>query len=81
MAFSDDEFNAAAKDAEYPDLDGWEFFVESHGVKIYRLYCSVGTLCCHTIAYIGIIKNKTIPCDIIAKVKLWSVISFVKAYN
>ena len=41
MAFDDDDFNNAAKSVECEDLSDWEFFVESHGVKIYRLYCPV----------------------------------------
>jgi len=44
MAFSEKDFDLAAKDAECRDLQDWEFFVESHGVKIYRLYCSVSAM-------------------------------------
>ena len=40
--FTDEEFEKAAKEVIDPDLDGWEFFVESHGTKIYRKYKEVG---------------------------------------
>lgn len=36
--FSDSEFEDACKELEAPQTDGWEFFVESHGVTIYRQY-------------------------------------------
>lgn len=41
MSFENIDFDKAFKDAESADLKNWEFFAESHGVKIYRLYCSV----------------------------------------
>ena len=44
--FTDAEFEKTCRelDAEKPDLEsdeGWEFFVESHDVVIYRLYNKV----------------------------------------
>ena len=39
--FTDDEFLNAAKQVQNPDLPGWEFFVESMGVKMYRKYSEV----------------------------------------
>ncbi|XP_059142446.1 phosphatidylcholine transfer protein-like isoform X2 [Physella acuta] len=36
--FPDDDFNRAIDELDKPDVDGWEFFVESHGVTIYRLF-------------------------------------------
>ena len=40
-AFSEEEFQEAAKEVVDPDLSGYEFFVESHGTKIYRHYKEV----------------------------------------
>ena len=42
-AFSDDEFEKACESlVGQPDVDEpWEFFTESHDVKIYRLYNKV----------------------------------------
>lgn len=40
--FPDEEFEKAAKELAEPDLVGWEFFVESHGTKIFRKYKEVG---------------------------------------
>ena len=45
VAFQDDEFTKICKELEDPQVDGWEFFVESHGVTIYRLYDEVGCHC------------------------------------
>lgn len=39
--FQDSEFEQACKELEEPQTEGWEFFVESHGVTIYRLYNEV----------------------------------------
>ena len=36
-----DNFDSALKEAELPDLSQWQFFVETHGLKIYRLYREV----------------------------------------
>ncbi|XP_005100570.1 phosphatidylcholine transfer protein [Aplysia californica] len=36
--FSDIEFEKACDELDVPDVSGWEHFVESQGVKIYRLY-------------------------------------------
>jgi len=39
--FQDQEFIDACSELEIPDVDGWEFFTESHDVTIYRLYNDV----------------------------------------
>ena len=39
--FKDEEFVAAARQVQNPDLEGWEFFVESMGVKVHRRYKEV----------------------------------------
>ncbi|VDI47308.1 phosphatidylcholine transfer protein-like [Mytilus galloprovincialis] len=36
--FTDDEFAVLMKELDQPQIDGWEFFTESHGISIYRLY-------------------------------------------
>jgi len=41
VPFSDEEFREASKEIEYPDLRGYEVFVDSQGVKIYRHYIEV----------------------------------------
>ncbi|XP_039266468.2 phosphatidylcholine transfer protein-like [Styela clava] len=38
MGFSEDEFIKTMKELENPELSDYEFFVESHGVKVYRKY-------------------------------------------
>ncbi|XP_076455709.1 phosphatidylcholine transfer protein-like [Babylonia areolata] len=38
VAFKDEEFQNTCRELEEPQVEGWEFFVESHGVTIYRLY-------------------------------------------
>jgi hypothetical protein len=43
--YSDAEFLNTCKELENPDVEGWEFFVESHGVTIYRLYNEVCVEC------------------------------------
>ena len=40
-AFTEEEFELAAKEIANPDLSDFEFFVESHGTKIYRRYIEV----------------------------------------
>ena len=40
--FTDEDFERAAKEVLDPDINGWEFFVESRGTKIYRNYKEVG---------------------------------------
>ena len=45
MLFQDQEFVDACSELETPNTDGWEFFTESHDVKIYRLYNDV-RFCC-----------------------------------
>ena len=39
--FQDSEFELACKELYEPQIEGWEFFVESHGVTIYRQYNEV----------------------------------------
>ena len=39
--FTDEEFERAAAEVTNPDLTDYEFFVESHGTKIYRHYKEV----------------------------------------
>ncbi|KAL3837508.1 hypothetical protein ACJMK2_022860 [Sinanodonta woodiana] len=36
--FPDTDFELACQELENPHIDGWEFFTESHGITIYRLY-------------------------------------------
>ena len=40
-AFTEYEFEDAAREVVNPDLTNYEFFVESHGTKIYRHYKEV----------------------------------------
>ena len=40
-AFTEEEFEQAAREVANPDLSDYEFFVESHGTKIYRHYKEV----------------------------------------
>ena len=44
------EFENAMKELDTPNTEGYEFFTESHGVKIYRLYNEVSdnTGCCNS---------------------------------
>ena len=42
--FTDEDFERAAKEVLEPDINGWEFFVESRGTKIYRNYKEVGIM-------------------------------------
>ena len=42
-AFTEEEFEKAANEIVNPDLTGYEFFVESHGTKIYRHYREVSS--------------------------------------
>ena len=39
--FTDEEFEQVARQVVSPDLNGFEFFVESHGTKFYRKYKEV----------------------------------------
>lgn len=41
VCFTDDDFVKACLELDQPQVDGWEFFVSSHGVTIYRLYNEV----------------------------------------
>lgn len=36
--FTDADFDLLMLELDEPQTDGWEFFTESHGVRIYRLY-------------------------------------------
>ena len=40
--FTDADFDLLMLELDEPQIDGWEFFTESHGVRIYRLYNEVG---------------------------------------
>ena len=40
-SFQDLDFEKACKELETPDTEGYEFFTESHDVKIYRQYLEV----------------------------------------
>jgi len=39
--FQDQEFVDACSELETSHVDGWEFFTDSHDVRIYRLYNDV----------------------------------------
>ena len=39
--FTDEEFERAAREIANPNIAKYEFFVESHGTKIYRRYIQV----------------------------------------
>ena len=39
--FTDEEFASAVGELASPELEGWEFFVETMGTKIYRKYREV----------------------------------------
>ncbi|KAK3106166.1 hypothetical protein FSP39_014092 [Pinctada imbricata] len=38
ISFPDSEYDQVCRELENPQVEGWEFFTESHGVTIYRLY-------------------------------------------
>ena len=42
-AFSDEEFKKAARELPNPDLEGYEFFLESSNIKFYRRYREVSS--------------------------------------
>ena len=44
--FTDEEFASAVGELASPELDGWEFFVETMGTKIYRKYREVCVFVC-----------------------------------
>ena len=44
--FTDEDFERAVNEIDKPDLEGWEFFIESMNTKIYRKYKEVGVSCC-----------------------------------
>ncbi|CAK8678920.1 phosphatidylcholine transfer protein-like [Clavelina lepadiformis] len=37
-SFKEQEFDIAVKEMECPDVSGWELFVETHGIKVFRYY-------------------------------------------
>ena len=39
--FEDSQFEQAHRELENPQIDGWELFLKSHDVTIYRLYTEV----------------------------------------
>ena len=39
--FTDEDFRFACRELDTPDTSDWEFFVESHNIKIYRQYNQV----------------------------------------
>jgi len=41
--FQEQEFIDACSELETCHVDGWEFFTESHDVRIYRLYNDVSS--------------------------------------
>lgn len=43
--FTDEEFEQMAREVVTPDLNGFEFFIESHGTKFYRKYREVSDAC------------------------------------
>lgn len=42
LHFTEDEFQAAWRELDEPQVEGWELFTETMGVKIYRRYSQVG---------------------------------------
>lgn len=42
LHFTEDEFQAAWRELDAPQVEGWELFTETMGVKIYRRYSQVG---------------------------------------
>ena len=44
--FEEKEFESACDELEQKQVDGYEFFTESHGVTIYRLYNEVRRFSC-----------------------------------
>ena len=42
--FEEDEFTKGCQELDVPDVDGWELFCDTNGVKIYRLYNEVGSI-------------------------------------
>ena len=42
--FRDEEFERVAQEVVEPDLNGWDFFVESQGFRIYRRYEAVSQI-------------------------------------
>lgn len=43
LSFTQEDFEKVAQEVLNPDLTGYEFFVESHGTKIYRHYKEVAS--------------------------------------
>lgn len=54
-AFTEEEFREAGKQVVNPDLSGYEFFVESHGTKIYRHYREVSAWTSLPILHIALV--------------------------
>ena len=54
--FTDEEFERAGKEVVEPELDGWEFYVESMNTKIYRKYKEV-SLC--------VVHSSTMVCTVV----------------
>lgn len=48
-AFSDEEFKKAAMEMTNPNLEGYEFFLESMNIKFYRKYREVGLYVVHSL--------------------------------
>lgn len=44
MGFTDEEFETTLKEIDSPLLDDYEFFVETHNIKVYRKYSEVSGL-------------------------------------
>ena len=44
QTWTDSDFEDVCKELESPQVEGWEYFTESHGVTIYRLYNEVRTV-------------------------------------
>ena len=44
MAFTEQDFIDACSELNIPNIEEWNLFTESHGVKIYRLYNEVFTV-------------------------------------
>ena len=42
MLFKDDDFSRACDELDVPNVTDYEFFTETHDVKIYRKYNKVG---------------------------------------
>ena len=52
--FTDEEFEKVAREVVAPDLNGFEFFVESHGTKFFRKYKEVSRCCVLVVARLAL---------------------------